>query len=138
MMQADPACPRIILSADAADHEVGTSVLASLSRSRQISVEEIPDFFDLDRTKQQYEEWVTDAMTRYGYKTRRSLFKGMKNVTIRLDPTLSVMVLRPLRHDRLESWIRTKGDGIEDVVVPAYSSPSEIGAALRVAFSRCT
>jgi len=121
-----------------ADLDAGRAVLEALSNSRQISMDEIPQFFDLDRTNRVYKEWILDLIVRYGYKTKRALFKDMKSVSIRLNPSQTIMTLAPSHHDRLESWIRTKSDGIEDVVVPADSSPAEIGAALRLAFSRCT
>ncbi|NDL44379.1 contact-dependent growth inhibition system immunity protein, partial [Photorhabdus laumondii] len=43
----------------------------------------------------------------------------------------------PSSHEKLEGW---SGDGIsvaDYVVIPADSSPEEVGAALRLAFSRC-
>lgn len=48
-----------------------------------------------------------------------------------------VITLSPTRHEKLEGWGRTKGDGIEDVILSADSSPAEIGAGLRLALSRC-
>ncbi|PTN56123.1 contact-dependent growth inhibition system immunity protein [Stenotrophomonas panacihumi] len=135
--KADPACPSIFLPTSAPDSDIGASVFEALSRSRQISVEEIPEFFDFERSKREYEEWVSDLMLRYDYKTKRALFKDMRNVSVELNPEHTLLTLSPSHHNRLDSWIRTEGDGIEDVVVPADSSPAEVGAALRVAFSRC-
>lgn len=48
------------------------------------------------------------------------------------------LVISPSHHNRLDSWSRSKVDGIEDVVIPADSSEIDVGAALRLAFSRCT
>jgi len=74
-------------------------------------------------------------MERYGYRTRRALFKDMEYCGIfRKDEKI---VFWPLIHKKLELWSRLKSDGIEDVIVPANGSPSEIGAALRLAFDRC-
>lgn len=137
-MQLDSEAPQFHLPMGSADLDAGRAVLEALSNSRQISMDEIPQFFDLDRTNRVYKEWILDLIVRYGYKTKRALFKDMKSVSIRLNPSQTIMTLAPSHHDRLESWIRTKSDGIEDVVVPADSSPAEIGAALRLAFSRCT
>lgn len=49
-----------------------------------------------------------------------------------------MITIGPNNHEKLEAWGREKGDGIEDVVIAASSSHAEIGAALRLAFSRCT
>jgi hypothetical protein len=48
-----------------------------------------------------------------------------------------IITIGPTKHEKLEGWGRTKGDGIEDVVIPPNSPPAEVGAALRLAFSRC-
>lgn len=48
-----------------------------------------------------------------------------------------VITISPTRHEKLEGWGREKGDGIEDVILSVDSSPTEIGAGLRLALSRC-
>jgi hypothetical protein len=60
----------------------------------------------------------------------------MKNVELRLEG--DYIVITPTRHEKLEGWGRSNNDGIEDVYVRSDASPAEIGAAIRLAFSRCT
>ncbi|WP_338052467.1 contact-dependent growth inhibition system immunity protein [Stutzerimonas marianensis] len=46
--------------------------------------------------------------------------------------------MRPSHHEKLEAW---SGKGLSEsdyVIIPSGSSPSDVGAALRLAFSRCT
>lgn len=136
-MQTDPDAPQHLLRMDAPDDEIGTAVLLALSRSRQIALEEIATFFDLERNDKLYAEWIIDLMHRYGYKTKRALFKDMMNVSIRLEKAGATIRFTPMRHEALEAWGREKGDGIEDVIVSAVSSPAEIGAGFRVALERC-
>lgn len=73
-------------------------------------------------------------LQRCGYKTKRVMFKDMKNVSIELAQ--SKIHLRPMRHAKLEAWERDRGDGIEDVFVAANVSNGELGEALRLALSR--
>jgi hypothetical protein len=40
-------------------------------------------------------------------------------------------------HKQLEAWGREKDDGIEEIFIAVASSPEEIGAVLRLGFSRC-
>ncbi|MEE9682579.1 contact-dependent growth inhibition system immunity protein [Lelliottia amnigena] len=47
------------------------------------------------------------------------------------------ITISPTRHEKFEGWGRTKGDGIEDVILSPESSFEEIGAGLRLALSRC-
>ncbi|MBP9693427.1 MAG: CdiI family contact-dependent growth inhibition immunity protein [Alphaproteobacteria bacterium] len=60
----------------------------------------------------------------------------MKSCGINLDQGL--ITIRPSHHEKLEAW---SGEGIDKrdyVNIPHDSEPSQIGAALRLAFSRCT
>lgn len=137
MKKADPDAPKHFLVMESSDSEIGGAVLSALSRSRQITLEETASFFDLDRSAKSYADWIAELMRRYGYKTKRALFKNMSNISIGLEDFGSAVKFAPMRHKALESWIREKDDGIEDVVVPATSTPAEIGAAFRIALSRC-
>lgn len=132
----DPVFPSRLLSPDAEDELVGEQILQALSDSLTLNVlEERVAFFDLEKGKEQYAIWIAMLMEKYGYKSKKALFKDMKNCGIHL--VNNVITISPTRHEKLEAWGRTKGDGIEDVTLSTDSSPSEIGAGLRLALSRC-
>lgn len=67
---------------------------------------------------------------------RLALFKNMKSCSI--VKSGDDLVIVPTHHDKLDSWSRSKDDGIEDVVLPIGRSWAQIGAAFRLALSRCT
>lgn len=72
-------------------------------------------------------------MDRYGYKTKRALFKDMKHSIIHL--THGEITISPMRHEKLEAW-----EGLElseNVIITVDNSPSEIGEGLRLALTRC-
>ena len=75
-------------------------------------------------------------MERYGYKTTRAMFKDMLYCSIQSNGSL--ITIKPSHHRKLDQWGWDRDFPIENVVVPADSSPGEIGAALRLGFSRCT
>lgn len=133
----DPEGVRIYLSHPSTDIELGKSILEALSASRTIDPKLSPDFFDFrGRVAVQYESWVADLMSRFGYKTRRALFKNMKSCSV--DAVGDVITMRPSHHEKLEAWT---GKGIAEkdhVVVSSCCSHEEIGAALRLGLSRCT
>lgn len=136
MVAADPTFPSHLLQPDASEQEIGDTILQALSDSRTLNaLEERITFFDLDKGKEQYAAWVAMLMGKYGYKTKRALFKDMKNCGIHC--VNGVITISPTRHEKLEGWGRTKGDGIEDVILSVDSSSAEIGAGLRLALSRC-
>ncbi|MNV84973.1 hypothetical protein D3C71_1788910 [compost metagenome] len=90
----------------------------------------------MGRVSPQYVEWVNEIMGKFEYKTKRIMFKEMKCCLVELIS--GSIVIRPTHHEKLEAW---SDKGIEEddcVVVPADGSPTELGAALRLALSRCT
>lgn len=136
MTGRDPIFPSHLLPPNADDKSVGETILQSLSNSRSLTIrEERADFFNLERNKENYKKWIVILMEGYNYKTKRALFSNMKKCGIHL--VNGVITISPSRHEKLEAWGRTKGDGIEDVILSVNNSPEEIGAGLRLALSRC-
>lgn len=139
---------QIFLAFDVSDEVLGGAVLESLAQSRCVlgvpregsiylpDVEFDMELYDYKLSAKRYAQWVKDLMTRYDYKTKRALFKDMKNCSI--ESKEGVMTIAPSCHQKLEQWGRETQDEFEDVKIPSDSSVAEIGAALRVAFSRCT
>jgi CDI immunity protein len=146
--RADPKGAQHLLSPEVSEEALGNALLDSLERSRFVvsaprdgvwihpDAEFDSDLYDAEKSKARYEQWKKSLMDRYGYKTPNALFKGMKSCSVERRDGL--IKLTPMHHESLDGWGRTKGDGIEDVVIPSDSSPARIGAALRLAFSRCT
>jgi len=123
-------------SLNAADEVLGLAVLDALKFSRFLSMDEYHKFFDPDDNKARYASWIASLMERYGYKTKRALFKNMKNCGIHCGT--DTLIFNPTHHDKLEGW-SGEGIGEDDLVVrPASSSPAEVGRALKEAFVRCT
>jgi hypothetical protein len=146
-MHADPKGTQHLLSSGIGDEVVGLAVMDSLSRSRFVLPERRTDvwqhpdvefdleLFDYKQVAERYAVWIKNLMDHYSYKTKRALFKNMEHCSI--TSKSGTLTIRPDRHQKLEQWGRTKDDPIEDVVIPADSTPAAIGAALRLAFSRC-
>lgn len=132
---ADLSGANYLLSPDVGNAELGAAILDALARSRQIPEAEERRIFTKEFLDQSTAEWEKKLKARFGYKTKRDIYGNMMSCpTYRIDGRIEFM---PTCHTALTHWSRTKGDGIEDVYVPADASPTEIGAALRLAFSRC-
>ncbi|WP_065389818.1 contact-dependent growth inhibition system immunity protein [Photorhabdus namnaonensis] len=131
----DPLGGNHMLSPDTSDAELGAVVINALSKSRFIPYESLGDFLDNEKRKERYDQWVTEMMEFHRYRSKRQLFKKMNSCNIRLLDGL--ITIKPSGHEKLELWT---GLGIVEsdyVIIPADSSPEEVGAALRQAFSRC-
>lgn len=108
--------------------------MQALSNSRTLNkLEERIAFFDLEKGKEKYAAWIARLMDKYGYKTKRALFKDMKHCIIHY--VNNVITISPMRHEKLEAW-----EGLEqseNVILSLDNTPVEIGAGLRLALSRC-
>lgn len=143
----DPKGVQHLMDVTVNDAELGKLVLDTLSHSRFVLPEPRegvwihpeatfdPDLYDREISLANYNKWVDKLIETYSYKNKTALFKNMKNCSI--DLTSERLRISPSRHEKLDAW---SGDGLtvaDDVILPVDSSPEEIGAALRIAFSRC-
>ena len=131
----DPDGVQTLLSLDVSDEELGQATLLALSKSRIIDVSEIETFFNIDNVKKRYDAWVADLMAKYNYKTKRALFKNMMQCSVEIRD--GCLTISPFCHEKLEAW---SGKGLtedDDVILPVNSTTEEIGAGVRLAFSRC-
>ena len=131
----DPLGKQHLLELDTSDDVLGNALLDALAHSRFLTVDEAATFLDLTRVTDDYSEWVSNLKQQYGFKSKRALFRNMRCCDIRCKD--SSIRIRPTNHEKLESW---SGDGISEtnvVYTSTSGSPEEIGAALRLAFSRC-
>ena len=133
---ADPQGAHHLLPPDAQDEVLGEAVQDALSKSRFLSIEEAYALSELGPLKERYTAWIQELMQRYGYKTKTALFKRMQNVSIRQGG--GSITFTPMHHEKLEGWCGMRSEEDVKVVIPVTSSPTEIGAALRLALGRCT
>ena len=132
---SDPNGKETVLGVDADDDMLGVAVREALARSRFLSIKESRVFLDYQLVHERHVEWVKSLMARQGYKTETALFRNMKLCSI--TQSKGTITITPMIHRQMSAWGRRKGDGIEDVFIAAGSLPKEIGAALRLGFSRC-
>ena len=130
----DPDGANILLSKNASNEELGQAALLALSKSRKIKESEYI-YFDNNNISQRYNNWVANLMDKYGYKTKRALFKKMMQCSIEIRD--GVLTISPSIHEKLEGWGGDDFTESNKVILPINSSPEEIGAGLRLAFSRC-
>lgn len=144
----DPKGKQNFLTPSSSDELLGAAVLDAIVHSRFVlgapregsvyppDVEFDMELYDYKLSAERHTAWTKDLMTRFDYKTKRSLFQKMRNCFI--ESKSGSITIKPSCHQKLEQWGRESADEFEDVVVSADSTPAEIGSALRLAFSRCT
>ena len=132
---SDPDGIQKLLPLDVSNEELGQVTLLALAKSRILDVNELGPLINRDNVKNRYDTWVADLMAKYNYKTRRALFKNMMQCSVEISD--GRLTISPFCHEKLEGW---SGKGLtqdDDVVLSVNSTTEEIGAGLRLAFSRC-
>ena len=128
-LEDDESC-RFYLEPDATDETLGQALLAALQRSRYVDERE---FFDPERAMRAEANWQKEVMRRYGYKTKRDVYKNLDWCLAKISE--GKISFQPHRHDKLDSWRSLPPD--QTVVIPATNDAVAVGAALRLALDRC-
>lgn len=133
-LRADPQGIRRRFSPEVSDLELGSAVLLALEKSRIVHPHVDPDLFDNEKGAERYFAWVAELMQSYGYRSKSDLFKGMRlcNLEIRVGQ----MTIRPTKRERGDGFGPTLRREKDYVILPADSSPEEVGAGVRLALSR--
>ena len=88
--------------------------------------------FDPDRATRAYENWEKDVMQRYGFKSKRDAYKSMD--WCRGEMFDGSIEIEPHRRGS-PGWRSLPAE--KTVVIPARDDAETVGAAARVALSRC-
>ncbi len=133
-MMADPAATEYFFVADVLNEVLGAAVLESFKQCRLLSYEEANTL--VRQSEQCYVDWIQKTISRYGYNTRRELFMNMKSCVIEHHET--ELIFLPSHHEELEVWAGHREEDGTYLKIPVNSPAAEIGATLRLTFSRCT
>lgn len=135
LMAKDPRGVCDFLPLDAPNELLGDSLARALEGSRWISMDEYASYFDHEKLKREADEWLAFVKERFGYKTKKAVFTGMANCSVR--ETSGVITIKPTRHEKLEAWSGQSIPESDHVVLPAGLGVEELGAGVRLALSRC-
>jgi CDI immunity protein len=124
---------RIYLDPDAANELIGRTLLTALEKSRFVDNAE-PQFFDPDRATRVWENWEKDVMQRYGFKSKRDAYKSMDWCQGHMFD--GKITIEPHRRGSPGSGWRSLPPE-KTVVIPATDEAEAVGAAVRLALSRC-
>ncbi|MEY4077282.1 MAG: hypothetical protein RIQ69_1652 [Pseudomonadota bacterium] len=131
----DPLVEPEYLAPDVDDAMLGATLRQCLQKSRHIEMSEFQKMFKAGVFNQLDEERNQAAMQKYGYKTKRALYKNMLCCWISMFD--GKVKIAPSHQKSVESYTATK-DGPEPFTLHGPISDAELGAALREGFKRCT
>jgi CDI immunity protein len=122
---------RVFLDLDATNALIGRALLMALDKSRYVDNSE-PEFFDPTRAVRVVEDWEKDIMQRYGFKSEHDVYKNLDWCAGQMfDGKIKI---QPHRRSP-PAWRNLPAE--KTVFIPMTDDAATIGAALRLALSRC-
>ena len=136
MTMGDSDQKNTYLATDASNKELGQHIREALSLSRFVHPIENKELSMYLRDPDRYKEWLEFTMKKFGYKAKSKLFKPMLHCSIELYNNVIRFLVW---HQRaLDAWDDTGLTEADNVIIPETCTDEELGAAARLALSRCT
>ncbi|WP_197388766.1 contact-dependent growth inhibition system immunity protein [Ralstonia pseudosolanacearum] len=132
----DPDAAPHYLEPGANDAEIGEALRSALRESKCVSTENFQSLFKSGVIQNAEQERSAGVMARYGYKTKRAMYKNMRCCWIKLQG--GVIEIKPTFHKSMDSYAGLSSGGPEIIHLRDAVSDVELGAALREGFARCT
>lgn len=126
------------LAPDVDDARLGEAVVTVLRASTRMTLNSLTGAVQrLEREDgvSRYKTLVAGLCGRYGFKTKKALFKSMRMIHVDRQRSTGEIAFRPTDRFAVDGFQGL--DGSQSVDVPAAASPEEIGAALRTVLARC-
>jgi hypothetical protein len=122
---------RVYLDPNAPNELIGRTLLTALDRSRYVDDSE-PEFFDPTRAVRVEEDWEKDIAQRFGFKSKLEVYKDLDWCAGQMFD--GKIKLQPHRRSPL-AWRNLPAE--KTVFIPMTDDAEIVGAALRLALSRC-
>ena len=133
---ADPDVIPKHLPPDSTDEEIGYATRKALSCSKRISAGEFQALFKSGIVQKKMKEHEASSIQEHGYKSRRALYVNMKNCTV--SQREDRIEVQPMHHNSIDGFSATKQDMSKMLILNVDASDSELGAAVKEGFDRCT
>lgn len=132
---SDPDGVSEVLAVTELDGEIAKVLRRALTKSRHLTSREYEKLIsgqENSELRKRFELWLK----KYGYKSKREYYRETKSISV--EEKSGSLIFVPSHQDSLNGYTSTAGGSVDNVIIPAESSPEEIGKALRLALSRCT
>ncbi len=136
MFMGDSDQKNTYLSIDVGNQELGKHIREALSLSRFVHPVENQDLDLYLYNPDRYKEWIDFTMKKFVYKTKSKMFKPMLYCSIELYD--GMITFDSWNQRALEAWDTSGINKADNVIIPETCTDEELGAAARLALSRCT
>lgn len=124
------------LPVDASNEEIGKHLREALSLSRFVHPIENKELSLYLKDQKRYREWLESTIEKFRYKNKTQLLKGMLMVGLTLQD--NKITVEPYHQRVIDGWDKEGFTEADNVIVPENCTDKELGAAARLALSRCT
>jgi CDI immunity protein len=135
MSYAEPSAEPILLNPSASDEEIGAAVRLAASRSKTIPPKEFVKLFESRVIHQLGDERELALQKQFGYKSKRAMYKNFKHCSVQFEAT--EVKVEPSHQKALDGSYSGLHRS-QTIVLPSTITNSELGAAVRDGFARCT
>lgn len=132
----DPDVEPQYLAPSASDENLGEALRITFSKSKRISIDDFQKILKsgiIEKTGGAREKW---AMKEYGYKIKKELYKNMDTCTVSVFS--EYIEIQPTHQNSLNGWTLRKDMNLIPLQIACTATDTELGAALRQAFTLCT
>jgi len=84
--------------------------------------------------KQKKQDRQNELMKKFNYRSKKSFFKNMRNISIELQDNYNIS---PSHQDGLD-YSFTGLSKADEIILPCNATDEELGQAVRLAYEKCT
>jgi len=125
----------LLLPIDIDAQNLGRSIRVALNANKKIPPESLKEFIFSPITNDWMENRKKNIMKKYGYKTKKILFRNMRNVFVKLMD--KEVVVSPTHQDGLD-FSFTGLKKVDDLIIDINCSDEELGRTVKLAYEKCT
>lgn len=132
----EPSAKAHYLAPDVDDDKLGGVLRLALADSKRTSAAEFQKIFASGEIQKLADERTKYAMQRYGYKSKKAMFKEMMCCWVSvLEDQIKI---QPTHHKSIDGYSGISQEGSEILSLSVNATDADLGAALRDGFKRCT
>jgi len=123
-----------IMGESTPNEELGLKAVLAARAGRVVPPDDA-EFYNLEKSNMRYDAWVAKSVKALKFKSKRAFYKNKNRCGFNIKD--EIITIKPSNHVKNDAW---SGDGIKEedkVKLPESSSYEDIGAAIRLAFTRC-
>jgi len=124
----------IVLDKIIKNEDLGRAIKIALESSHNIAPDLVKEILFSPLVKQKKQDRQNELMKKFNYRSKKSFFKNMRNISIELQDNYNIS---PSHQDGLD-YSFTGLSKADEIILPCNATDEELGQAVRLAYEKCT